>query len=339
LPFEIRETEMTALFQSKLRLAFPLSITLTISLLLAGSLPSIAGSGFSAEKAGFTIKFRNEVSPYRIMSAFVLPGEELTIQVETPLPQGQYLLRTPVGTTINSKTAHWSWRAPEKPGLYPLQIVHPASADSIVLNAFVMVPFDHLQGQELNGYRIGKYPSIPLKQLPIYKPPRGFIEVTEHNEETLISPHFKLKDFLCKQEGDYPKYLVLKERLLLKLELILEKTNEKGYHCRSFHIMSGYRTPYYNKLIGNVKYSRHLWGGAADVFIDENPGDGMMDDLNRDGHIDYRDAGILYDIIDQMHGRPWYEHFLGGLGRYKKTVDHGPFVHVDVRGFRARWGD
>ena len=174
---------------------------------------------------------------------------------------------------------------------------------------------------------------------PIYRPPRGFIEVTEDNLETLVSPHFRLKDFLCKQDGDYPKYLVLQEKLLLKLELILEKVNEEGVRCNTFHVMSGYRTPYYNKLIGNVKYSRHLWGGAADIFIDEHPEDSMMDDLNGDGQIDYRDAGVLYDIIDRMYGKPWYQRFLGGLGRYKKTSNHGPFVHVDVRGFRARWGD
>jgi hypothetical protein len=86
-----------------------------------------------------------------------------------------------------------------------------------------------------------------------------------------------------------------------------------------------------------VKYSRHLWGGAADIFIDENPKDGVMDDLNGDGKIDYRDAGVLYNIIDEMSGKPWYYLFIGGLSRYEKTASHGPFVHVEVRGFRARW--
>jgi len=165
------------------------------------------------------------------------------------------------------------------------------------------------------------------------------VEVTKENEETLIAPHFKLKQFLCKQEGDYPKYLVLQERLLVKLELILERVNRKGYYCETFAIMSGYRTPYYNEVIGNVKYSRHLWGGAADIFIDENPKDGMMDDINRDGKMDYRDAAILYDITDELYGKSWYRPFVGGLAQYKKTYSHGPFVHVDVRGFRARWGD
>jgi hypothetical protein len=82
-----------------------------------------------------------------------------------------------------------------------------------------------------------------------------------------------------------------------------------------------------------------VYGDAADIFIDQNPKDGMMDDLNQDGKIDYKDAGVLYDIIDEMFGKPWYTPFVGGLGRYKKTKEHGPFVHADARGFRARWGD
>lgn len=294
---------------------------------------------YSPEKASFTVKFKEEISPYHIISAFVLPGEDLTIEVQNPIPQEQYLLSASKGITTSIKNAAWRWRSPDQPGLYHLHVVHQAKADSIILNVLVMVPYSRLQGLDLDGYRIGKYPSIPLKSLPIYKPPRGFIRVTEENQNTLVSPHFRLKDFLCKQESNYPKYLVLKERLLLKLELVLEKVNEKGIACGTFHVMSGYRTPYYNKLIGNVKYSRHLWGGAADIFIDENPQDGMMDDLNGDGRIDYQDADVLYDIIDQMYGKPWYQRLLGGLGRYEKTACHGPFVHVDVRGFRARWGN
>ena len=328
-----------SLFQQRCQIVSILGCFLSLLAINSHAQHPHTGMVYSAEMASFAVKFKDEMSPYRIISAFVLPGEDLTIEVQNPLLEEQYFLRAAEGITTNIKNAVWRWRSPDQPGLYPLRVVHVARADSIILNVFTMVPYNRLQGEELNGYRIGKYPSIPLKQLPIYKPPKGFIEVTEDNQETFVSPHFKLKDFLCKQEGGYPKYVVLKEKLLLKLELIIEKVNEQGIPCNTFHIMSGYRTPYYNKLIGNVKYSRHLWGGAADIFIDENPRDGMMDDLNGDGHIDFQDAGVLYDIIDQMYGKPWYERFLGGLGRYEKTNDHGPFVHVDVRGFRARWGD
>ena len=319
--------------------SFLFTVLLTATFVTAGSPEGAGEYAFSPEKASFTIRFNDETSPYRVMSTFLLPSEHLVLEVQNSALPGPYSLETSADVITQRSAARWDWRAPDRPGLSALRIIHPASHDSILLNVFIMVPYDRLQGEELNGYRIGKYPAIPLKQLPIYRPPRGFIEVTEENLETPVSPHFQLKDFLCKQDGDYPKYLVLKENLLLKLELILEKANEQGISCSTFHVMSGYRTPYYNKLIGNVKYSRHLWGGAADIFIDEHPEDGMMDDLNGDGQINFRDAGILYDIIDRMYGKPWYQRFLGGLGRYEKTNNHGPFVHVDVRGFRARWGN
>jgi len=298
---------------------------------------SSSASDFSAEKASFSVKFNDEISPYRIIGVFVLPKEKLTIEALSPSKE-QYLLKSSTENMTKIKNNKWQWRAPEEKGLYTVEVIHSNLIDSITLNIFVMVPYKQLKGEYLNRYRIGKYPTIPFKQLPIYKPPKGFIEVTEENQDTYISPHFKLKEFICKQASGYPKYIVLRERLLLKLELILQKVNEKGYHCNTFHIMSGYRTPYYNKAIGDVKYSRHIYGGAADIFIDENPEDGMMDDLNKDGKIDYKDAVIIYDIIDAMYGRPWYEIFIGGLGRYRRTTSHGPFVHVDVRGFRARWG-
>jgi len=310
-----------------------------IVLLASQVLVARMAAGFSPDKAGFSVKFKDEVSPYRVIGVYVLPNETLTVEVQDTDKRSQYVLHASAGKATQIEANKWQWQAPQKTGLYPLRIVRQQPGDSITLNVFVMVPYNHLKGEYLGGYRIGKYPAIPYKQLPIYKPPRGFIEVTKESEETLVSPHFKLKQFLCKQEGDYPKYIVLRERLLLKLELILEKVNEKGYRCDTFNILSGYRTPYYNKRIGNVKYSRHVYGGAADIFIDEDPKDDVMDDLNHDGKIDYRDAGIIYDIIDGMYGRPWYVRFLGGLGRYKKTEKHGPFVHVDARGFRARWGD
>jgi hypothetical protein len=294
---------------------------------------------FTPEKAGFSVKFKHETSPYRVLGIFVMPGEVLPVEAAPAADDEEYALSASAGEIVRLAPDRWKWTAPREAGLYSITIRPPSGADSITLNAFVMVPYEELEGEYLNGYRIGKYPTIALKQLPIYRPPDGFIELTPENEVTLVAPHFRLKQFICKQESGYPKYLVLKERLLLKLELILEKANEKGYGSETFHVMSGYRTPYYNKVIGNVKYSRHLWGGAADIYIDENPPDGMMDDLNKDGKHDYRDAAILYDIIDEMYGKPWYELFVGGLGRYKRTRSHGPFVHVDVRGFRARWGD
>lgn len=308
-------------------------ISEAISLLIFCSAPEL-----SVARYDFAVKYKDEISDYRIMSMFVMPGQEVELEVVARPTTGQYSCITESGMLITTGISKWRWRAPAEKGLYKIRIVNPAQADTLLLNAFVLVPYSEIQDGYLNGYRIGAYPSVLYKKLEIYRPPQGFIEVTPDNQDTYISPHFTLKQFLCKQAGDYPKYIVLRERLILKLEMILEKVNERGYTCETFHVMSGYRTPYYNELIRDVKYSRHVWGGAADIFIDERPKDGMMDDLNGDGVIDHRDADVLYDLIDEMYGRPWYERFIGGLGRYGVTRKHGPFVHIDVRGFHARWG-
>ena len=122
--------------------------------------------------------------------------------------------------------------------------------------------------------------------------------------------------------------MVLDAELLRKLESLLAVANAAGYRATTFHVMSGYRTPAYNRAIGNVAYSRHTWGAAADIFIDEDA-DGRMDDLNNDGRSDVRDAELLYRLFDAE--------VTGGMGKYAATHAHGPFVHIDVRDRRARW--
>jgi Peptidase M15 len=321
---------------------------------------------FSPETAPFPAQLNDERLAYRINSAFVLPAEKFILEVGEEGGENDYLLQSALDVTqIGPST--WLWQAPRKVGLYPVTILHPTWGATMVLNVFVMVPFFQLDGGYLNGYRVGNYPRVPFKQLPTYHPPRGFIEVTRANENVLVSPHFRLRQFLCKQESEYPKYLVLDSRLLLVLETILKKANETGYHCPTLEVMSGYRTPYYNRAIGNsTTYSRHIWGDAADIFVDANPRDGEMDDLNRDGVVDLQDTAALYNIVNKMY-EPRIQRFLtsgfmnesrvqqlltdgfmdesrlqqfltGGLARYRETRAHGPFVHVDVRGIYTRWG-
>ena len=106
---------------------------------------------------------------------------------------------------------------------------------------------------------------------------------------------------------------------------------------RMVHVMSGYRTPFYNRAIGNVQYSRHVYGDAADIFVDASPRDELMDDLNRDGTVDLRDAKVLHEIVEGLDGGD-AGGLVGGLAAYDATTAHGPFVHMDLRGYRARWG-
>ncbi|MEZ5357251.1 MAG: hypothetical protein R3F48_00380 [Candidatus Zixiibacteriota bacterium] len=293
---------------------------------------------FQENKVGFSISARGHVTNLKLFSVFALPNESLFVSCAS-CDEGTGI-RVAADDNVPALTAvGWRWIAPSQPGIHDLIVTADYSADTMCLRIFVLHPFSEVKNGTLNGYRIGQYPKKPYKGLPQYNPPRGFVEVTEENADILLTPHFRLRQFLCKQDGEYPKYVVLRSLLLLKLEYILEKVNQAGYRCDTFGILSGYRTPWYNKAIGNVKYSRHQWGGAVDFYIDENPVDSMMDDLNRDGKINWKDAALLYDIVDDMYGTEPYERFIGGLGRYRKTEKHGPFVHVDVRGFRARWGD
>jgi len=315
------------------------TISIISYLIIHGHLFASDANVFSAERSGFSIKFKDEVSPYNVIGVFLMPDETITIEVIDNNPDARYTLRPTGGTVKRIDNKRWTFKAKDKPGLYPAFIYNPSRTDSVVMNVFVKVPRTEKRNGRINGYRIGEYPRTPLRGQQEYKPPRGFIEVTPGNEDAYLSPHFQLKQFLCKQEDGYPKYIVLHERLLLKLQIILERVNEKGYYANTFHIMSGYRTPFYNRAIGNVQYSRHVYGDAADIFIDMRPPYGMMDDLNGDGKIDHRDAAVIYDIIEELYPQKWYKPYIGGLGLYRERPGvRGPFVHIDARGNRARWG-
>jgi uncharacterized protein YcbK (DUF882 family) len=132
--------------------------------------------------------------------------------------------------------------------------------------------------------------------------------------------------------------LVLRVGLLDKLELIgdaLERRKLPGL----LHVMSGFRTPQYNARGvgprgGRASASRHMYGDAADVIVDAN-GVGLMDDLDSDGKVTLRDARVLYAVVEEVEVQ--YPELAGGLSAYPANSAHGPFVHVDARGVRARW--
>jgi hypothetical protein len=77
-----------------------------------------------------------------------------------------------------------------------------------------------------------------------------------------------------------------------------------------------------------------MYGDAADVFVDANQ-DGVMDDLNKDGRITVADALMLRAAAERVEDQ--YPELVGGLSAYPANSEHGPFVHVDTRGMKARW--
>lgn len=207
------------------------------------------------------------------------------------------------------------------------------------LSVITRVPFAEKRGGYLNGYRIGTYPTENAPRGASYAPPAGFIEVTPENQDLQVSEHFRLRNFLTKDQFSvWPKYLALDLRLIDKLELVIQELNAMGIRAEHVAVMSGFRTPAYNVQGvgegGRALLSRHTYGDASDVWID-NDRDGYMDDLNGDGRRDTEDARVMLRAVDRVERR--FPELTGGAGIYRDNGAHGPFIHIDVRGNPARW--
>lgn len=206
-----------------------------------------------------------------------------------------------------------------------------------------LLPFSAKRGAVLDGYRIGFWPGERSRRRGTVAPatplPQGFIEVTPATAATAISAHFTLADFLTHDQSTvWPKYLVLEPRLIDKLELIADELAARGLPS-AITVMSGFRTPQYNargagRRGGRAKDSRHMYGDAADIFVDAD-GDGRMDDLDGDGRSTQADARLLLTIAESVEAT--HPELTGGLSAYKPTRAHGSFLHVDTRGTPARW--
>lgn len=213
-----------------------------------------------------------------------------------------------------------------------------AGGREVTLTLVNVVPYSRVQNGVLDGYRVGEYKAQPLRGLEQYERPKGFVRLAADNGDLWVSDHYRLRDFQCKLDGP-TKFVVLRPDALIKLEILQHELQTRyGLSFDRFTIMSGYRTPYYNAKIGNeTGYSRHLYGDAMDIYIDRN-GDGTMDDVNRDGRVDTSDARFLLRVAESIDNSPEWGWLKGGAGVYHANSAHGPYLHVDARGYVARWG-
>lgn len=244
-------------------------------------------------------------------------------------------------------------RVPNKgPGVFPFQwpAVWPVKKPQTGVSLIFLTPFTAKVNGRIGPYQLGTWPNETAVGPPTaaeqyalhrvaYGIPKGFVPVTRDTINMRVSEHFKVGDFLSHgQEAVWPKYEVLDLRLVDKLELMIDELKASGQPVRSLHVMSGFRTPSYNAQDvgpgGRSAISRHMYGDAADVYPDDD-GDDILDDLNHDGRVDMADNKIVADAAEAVERK--YPDLIGGIGMYKATGVHGPFVHVDVRGKRARW--
>lgn len=231
---------------------------------------------------------------------------------------------------------------PPRAGIWRVAIALGQMMKPVTDFSFISLrPFSDKQRGRIGSYTIGSWPGESGRRVPgpRYGNPKGFIEVTPENQNTQVSEHFRLRDFLTKGQANvWPKYLVLELRLVDKLELVIDDLQKRGIPVQRMTVMSGFRTPSYNAGGGNTggraSLSRHMYGDASDIFVD-NDGNGTMDDLNRDGRVDVGDARVIAEAAERVEQA--HPELIGGVGVYVACCGHGPFVHIDTRGYRARW--
>jgi hypothetical protein len=281
-------------------------------------------------------EIRGESGEVRVV--FQQPGDSLALPGALPPEAG--VAYVPAGSTIADSVAaaeRAAGQRPSQPGIWNLLLTLGGVVRAVPsLSVVTLVPASELRSGRIGTYRIGNWPAGE----GAYAPPRGFVQVTPENRNTPVSTHFVLGDFITKgQEGVWPKYVALSPRLLDKLELTLDELEAAGNPVEDVFVVSGFRTPWYNESGGNTQgrgaLSRHMYGDAADIAIDNN-GDGCMDDLTGDGRATVADARVIVRAAEEVERK--YPHLIGGIGVYAPVPgSHCGMVHIDTRGNRARW--
>jgi len=262
------------------------------------------------------------------------PGD--TLPLPDSLPPGtriEYVAPGDTGRTLQQA---------DRPGIWNLLLSLHGSVRAIPDLAILdVVPLSEKRAGRIGEYRVGDWPweAGGTPRSPSYAPPGGLVRVGRDDVGLAVSEHFTLGDFLTKgQENVWPKYVALSTPLLDKLELTIDELVRAGHPVDNVGVISGFRTPYYNQYGGSTAgrgaLSRHMYGDAMDFFID-NDEDGRMDDLNGDGRVDAADGRVIVRAAEAVERR--HPHLVGGIGLYRPTSAHAGFVHVDTRGYRARW--
>jgi hypothetical protein len=282
-----------------------------------------------------------------LRTRIVVAGAIVALNLEWEEPaagQVRYRWRPVLGTRGDGATGILAAgdlaRAPDLPGVYEVEVSDGGAVRDFGedLRVVVTVPFERKRNGRIGPYHMGTWPTEGKAPRDGYAPPAGFIEVTRENQSLALSRHFTVREFLTKdQESVWPKYVAIDPRLVDKLELVLLELRDMGVRADRMVVMSGFRTPQYNRYrLGNpaTSLSRHQFGDAADVWVD-NEGDGYMSDLNGDGRRDIEDARLMLRAVERVERR--HPDLLGGAGLYRANRARGPFIHIDVRGTPARW--
>ena len=121
-----------------------------------------------------------------------------------------------------------------------------------------------------------------------------------------LTENFSLHEFRCRDGSDVPEEYMENVRELAENLQVL-----RDYIQKPITVISGYRSPSYNKKIDGARRSQHLLAKAGDLIVK-----GMSPDEVK--------AAIIHLIKEGKMKK-------GGVGLYTH------FTHYDVRGFNRRW--
>lgn len=309
-----------------------------VSPLLTGQVTASPLSADAPPEAAFLID-----AAMRAFSSDDLRGSSGAVNVVVrPQGEGVPLDSLPAGVEVRYAEGTDTVATPTRPGVWNVLVAMRDAVRPGNLTLLTLVPLSEKRGGRIGSYVIGSWPyergGRPRSQQ--YAPPAGLIRVTPENMNTKVSEHFRLRDFLTKgQQNVWPKYVAMSPRLLDKLELTIQELNNTGTPAQHVGVISAFRTPNYNESGGNTggrgALSRHMYGDAMDIYID-NDRDGRMDDLNKDGRVNREDGRVIVRAAQAVEKK--YPELIGGIGLYNPTGAHSGFVHIDTRGYRARWG-
>ena len=267
--------------------------------------------------------------------AFAMPAQEISYPLDVhgdPTSLEYAWMRVGDSTTSTSAQPLTSDKvsAPAQAGFYRLALIKAGQRREIEgLTLAVLVPFTEKERGMLRGYRIGTYLAERMRSKT--PPPEGFLEIGPADVDLPITKHLHVGDFLNHdQVGVWPSYAAVNPKLLDKLELVIQEIarwhGDKAVADIDIDVHSGFRAPEHNRRVRRAASdSQHQYGDAADVAIDAN-GDGRIT------AIDSRMVGLAVEIVELKHPE-----LVGGLGIYTTGHASTNYVHIDVRGRRARW--
>lgn len=123
------------------------------------------------------------------------------------------------------------------------------------------------------------------------------------------SQYFSLDEFRCKDGTPVPKQYYLNLEILIDTQLNLLRE----YLNKPIIILSGYRSPAWNKKVGGKSKSLHLTASAADIVV---PGMSTLELMK-----------VINQLTDEGKMKP------GGRGLYLRQK----FIHIDIGSPRG-WG-